>query len=222
MMKKLLCLLLVFSLLTVPALAIKGQVADPEELPYIPTEGGPSAWAVSEIEAAAAAGLIPQLTGSPAYQDSITREQFAELAATLVLVCTGEDSTPDSPAGFTDCTNPLVGFAAECGIVNGVGDGKFNPAATTNREQIAAMVARSITYLETECSADVTTEAGSIEKFSDKAAVSAWAAESMGILAANGIFKGTSDTTLSPKNPCTVEQSILLCYRVYRLFAEAV
>ena len=47
MLKKLICLLLVFSLLTVPALAIKGQVADPEELPYIPTAGGPSAWAVS-------------------------------------------------------------------------------------------------------------------------------------------------------------------------------
>lgn len=220
MLKKLICLLLVFSLLTVPALAIKGQVADPEELPYIPTAGGPSAWAVSEIEAAAAAGLIPELTGKPGYQDSITREQFAELAARLVTVCADAD-----PAGavstFTDCDNASVRFAADCGIVNSVGEGRFNPTAKTNREQIAAMVARAVAYLEEDGKVDVTPKTGSIEGFADKASVSSWAAESMGVLAANGIFKGTSDTTLSPKKQCTVEQSILLCYRVYELFTDA-
>lgn len=220
MLKKLVCLLLVVALLTVPALAIKGQVADPEELPYIPTAGGPSAWAVSEIEAAAAAGLIPDLTGDPGYQDSITREQFAELAAQLVQVCA--DANPAAAVStFTDCQNESVRFAADCGIVNGVGDGKFNPTAKTNREQIAAMVARAVGYLEKDLGVDVTPKAGSIEGFADKASVSSWAAESMGLLAANGIFKGTSDTTLSPKNQCTVEQSILLCYRVYLLFADA-
>ena len=221
MLKKLVCVLLVVALLTVPALAIKGQVADPDTLPYIPSEGGPSAWAVSEMEAAAAAGLIPQLTGSPAYQDPITRQQFAELAANLVLVCTGQDAKPDAPAGFTDCVNPLVGFAADCGIVNGVGGGRFNPDAVTNREQIAAMVARSAAYLESVSGTRLMPKAGSIAGFADQASVSSWAVEAMGLLAANGIFKGTSDTTLSPKSPCTVEQSILLCSRVYRLFADA-
>lgn len=219
MLKKLICLLLVFSLLTVPALAIKGQVADPEELPYIPTAGGPSAWAVSEIEAAAAAGLIPELTGKPGYQDSITREQFAELAARLVTVCAGVD-LEGAVSTFTDCQNESVRFAADCGIVNGVGDGKFNPSAKTNREQIAAMVARAVAYLEEDRGVDVTPKAGSIDGFLDKNTVSVWAAESMGVLASNGIFKGTSDTALSPKKQCTVEQSILLCYRVYQLFTD--
>ena len=220
MLKKLVCLLLVFSLLTVPALAIKGQVADPEELPYIPTAGGPSAWAVSEIEAAAAAGLIPELTGKPGYQDSITREQFAELAARLVTVCADVD-LEGAVSTFTDCDNASVRFAADCGIVNGVGEGRFNPTAKTNREQIAAMVARAVAYLKEDSKVDVTPKTGSIEGFTDKASVSSWAADSMGVLAANGIFKGTSDTTLSPKKQCTVEQSILLCYRVYELFTDA-
>ena len=37
----------------------------------------PSDWAKSEVELALAAGLIPKLTGNPAYTDTITREQFA-------------------------------------------------------------------------------------------------------------------------------------------------
>lgn len=219
MLKKLICLLLVFSLLTVPALALKGQVADPEDLPYIPTANGPSAWAVSEVQAAAAAGLIPDLTGNPGYRDPITREQFAELAARLVEVCAGAEPGA-AVSTFTDCDNESVRFAADCGIVNGVGGGRFNPKATTNREQIAAMVARAVAYLETDRGVDVTPKEGSIAGFADKGSVSSWAAESMGLLAANGIFKGTSDTALSPKKSCTVEQSILLCYRVYGLFAE--
>ena len=219
MLKKLVCVLLVVALLTVPALAIKGQVADPEDLPYIPTAGGPSAWALSEYEAAAAAGLIPDLTGNPGCQDSITREQFAELAARLVTVCADVD--PEGAVStFTDCRNESVRFAADCGIVNGVGGGRFNPTAKTNREQIAAMVARAVAYLEKDLGVDVTPKAGSIEGFADKASASSWAAESMGVLAANGIFKGTSDTSLSPNKQCTVEQSILLCYRVYQLFAQ--
>ena len=69
MIKKLVCLLLVLATLAMPALALKGQVANPEELPYIPSEGGPSSWAVSEIEKAAAAGIVLHLvpTGGHLY-----------------------------------------------------------------------------------------------------------------------------------------------------------
>lgn len=57
--------------------------------------------------------------------------------------------------------------------------------------------------------------------FTDQAQVSTWALEGMGTLAANGIMAGTSATTLSPKNACTVEQSILLVYRVYEKYQSA-
>ena len=41
-MKKLICMLLSLSLFCAPELAIKGEVVDPNELPYIPSEGCPS------------------------------------------------------------------------------------------------------------------------------------------------------------------------------------
>ncbi len=101
----------------------------------------PSDWAKSGVEAVTAAGLVPALTGNPGFQDTITREQFAEL-----VVCMAEN----------------------------VQGGELDAAG--------------------------------------------WAMEGVGTLAANGIMAGTSATTLSPKEPRTVEQSILLLYRVFRKF----
>lgn len=204
-MKKMLSLLLAFSLLSTPA----ALAADT-----------PSSWAKAEVEAAQAAGLIPTLTGSPAYTDAITREQFAELSVQAITVLSPKgDAFFDAAKAqsFSDCDNPAVGLASAAGVVNGMGGGKFEPKQTTNREQIAAMVYRAVAALnaDKEHPLGLTLAASDLFKFSDKAQVSAWAADSLGALAASGVLNGTSATLISPKESCTVEQAILLLYRVY-------
>lgn len=218
-MKKLFSLLLCLSLLTLPALALKGEVYDPNELPYVMGDSLPSSWAKSEIDLAVDAGLVPELTGFPRYQDNITREQFAELSVNMVKMVIGDKADMSKAKTFSDCTNQNVLEASAFGIVDGVGGGKFAPKQTTTREQIATMLARAITVLEAD-GTDITPAGADLAKFTDKAQVSTWAADSVGLLAANAIMKGTSDTTLSPKAPCTVEQSILLVYRIYKQFPE--
>ena len=172
-----------------------------------------SDWAKDEVEAARAAGLIPDLTGTPNYQDAITREQFAELVVNFMdksyIFFTGGDES------FTDCDNSAVLLAAGAGIVQGVGNGKFDPNATANREQIATMLYRALGYIKTQTGTDLTPKVGSISAYTDKNEVSTWAVEGVGALAANGIMKGTSNTTLSPQSSCTVEQCIILIYRLY-------
>ncbi|MGO5095312.1 S-layer homology domain-containing protein [Agathobaculum sp. LCP25S3_E8] len=220
-MKKLICMLLSLCLFCAPALAIKGEVVDPNELPYIPSEGGPSNWAVSEIESAMQAGLVPVLTGSPKYQEAITREQFAELIVQSVEVMLDQDLEAAPANTFIDSSNPAVLKASQASIVNGVGENKFAPDVTTNREEIATMIARAVKYIEQNNGTDLAPKAASIAGFADQAQVSKWAVEGVGLLAANGIMNGTSATTLSPKESCTVEQSILLCYRLYVKFLAA-
>ena len=177
----------------------------------------PSDWAKSGVEAATAAGLVPALTDSPGYQDTITREQFAELVVCMAEKIQGGELDAAGSA-FNDSSNPAVLKAYATGIVAGVGENRFDPTAKTNREQIATMIARAISNLEVRKGKDITPIASDISKFTDQAQVSGWAAEAMGTLAANGIMAGTSATTLSPKNPCTVEQSILLLYRAFEKF----
>jgi len=219
-MKKIISLLLVLILsfaLTTPALALKGEVVNPEELPFIMNDSSPSSWAVKEINAARAAGLIPDLSGNPKFTDSITRLQFAELVVNMVEKALKQQIDPLPSGRFTDCDDLAIRKAAAAGIVNGMSETTFVPNQTTNREQIATMVARAIAYMEEASGEDMTPSAGSIDKFADKGQVSSWAKDGVGLLAANGIMNGTSATKLSPKNPCTVEQSILLILRVYNL-----
>ena len=176
----------------------------------------PSDWAKSEIDLALDAGLVPNLTGNPKYQDTITREQLAELVSNMLekVLNTQIDSAPTDT--FTDTTNISVLKAYKCGVVNGVGDNLFAPTEITNREQIAAMVFRATEVIKENTGKDLTPVIGSIEKFADKSDISDWAVQSIGELAENGIMNGTSDVTASPKEACTVEQSILLIYRVYK------
>lgn len=218
-MKKIFAALLCVGLLSSSAQAFTVEKLDSSELfsPEIIQKETISSWAEDEVNAAYGAGLIPALTGNPGYTDAITREQFAELVVQFLRTVDPEitDSHTELTM-FDDCQNHIVALAAEVGIVTGVGNNKFAPKQTTNREQIATMIARAIGVLESAKGVDFTPASASMDGFTDKGQVSGWAVEGVGTLAANGIMNGTSATTLSPKNSCTVEQSICLLYRVYQ------
>ncbi len=117
--------------------------------PAMAVQGQPSSWAQSEVEAALTAGLVPELTGDPGYQDTITREQFAELAYRTAQRLNPDAASMGPTKTFTDCDNPTVLLAASAGIVNGTGDGSaFSPNTPTTREQIACMILRTINCAE--------------------------------------------------------------------------
>lgn len=215
-----LCAALAAACVAAPAAAWSAEKQDLTQVEVTVDPGvtsTPSSWAKSEVELAAQAGLIPRLTGNPGYQDDITREQFAELVTCLVEKVTGGQLTAAADGTFSDTSNAAVLKAAQAGIITGTGNGLFAPALTTNREQIAAMVYRAAQYLKEQTGKDLTPAAGSVDKFTDRDQISSWAVDGVGALAANSIMNGTSATTAGPQISCTVEQSILLLYRVYQL-----
>ena len=221
MMRRVMTLLLVLMMIlglacsTASAWTITKADWDKVEVDY-----GASNWAKSTMELAAEAGLIPQLTGNPGFKDTITREQFAELAVNMVTVALGEAPNAEGAPEFTDCDNTQVKLAAAAHIVSGVGNNKFNPKAETNREQIATMVKNSMNYILSETGVDLAPNQGSLDSYNDKAQVSRWAVPGMEALTANGIMSGTGGNNLSPKRSCTVEQSIFMLYQVYANYME--
>ncbi len=149
----------------------------------------------------------------------ITRRRFAELAANLVEQVTGQEITPLPEGHFKDTDDLWVRKAAALGLVNGIDDGsRFSPNGYISREQLSAVLCRTITYLEGQTGVEVLPTSGDLSGYSDGDQVSAWAREPMAALCAAGILQGTSDTTLSPKDTTTVEQAILLTLRAYQLF----
>jgi len=175
-----------------------------------------SPWAEDAVQKAGALGLVTENT-SRCYPFAITREKFAELSANLMEKVTGQELDLGG-FPFADSGNRWVRKAAQAGLVEGVGDGRtFAPMDTLTREQMAVMLVRAIRVLEERQGITVLT-AGDLDGYEDAGEVSSWATEAMGALTASGLLQGTSPTTLSPQDPVTVEQAIVLTYRTYQLF----
>lgn len=172
-----------------------------------------SAWALDELTQAENSGLIPGFSTPFSFPGPVTRLQFAELVVNMVERLTGEPLTPAAADTFSDTQNISVLKAYQAGLVNGTGAGLYDPDAQASREQIATLLYRAIVYLEEKTGAKLLTGTGSLTAFSDAAQVSSWAQVGVGALSANGIMAGTSQSTLSPQDNCSVEQAIILILR---------
>ena len=217
-MKKIIGFLLVSCMLCTSAMAFEFELLDKKDIftPETIESDAVSDWAKEVFYTANELGLVPSLTDNPAFTGTITREQFAELVVNMAEKVLEKELDAAPSDTFSDTTNPSVLKAYQAGIIAGVGNGNFAPKLTTNREQIATMIHRAAQYIAEQTGKNVTPKAGSVEKFTDQGDISNWAAESVGTLVANGIMAGTSAATVSPKDTCTVEQSILMIYRVYQ------
>lgn len=77
------------------------------------------------------------------------------------------------------------------------------------------MIWRTVKYIQKETNKEKLTNGGDILGFIDAGDVSDHASEAIAALAKYDIMKGTSETELSPKSACTVEQSVILIYRTF-------
>lgn len=173
-----------------------------------------SSWAKSEIEKADELGLVTSGLGL-VYTKDITRGQFAELVVNMAEKATSKTITPADSKTFEDTEDIWVLKAFGSGIVTGVSKTKFEPDTLITREQIATMLYRAITYIEKEKSKEYVSKNQILDGYIDKDIVSSWALTATGVLANNEIMKGTSDTSLSPKQNASIEQCIILVYRLY-------
>lgn len=178
----------------------------------------PSDWAKNEVTAAQSAGLGVGLAGDPGWQDQATRLQFAQIAVQMVEKATGKalDAAPAST--FADCSDSAVLKAYQAGIVNGTDASSFTPNGALTRETLATMLWRALDYVRQNGGTIGMAPAGNLNAYTDAGNVSDWAREAVTALNANAIMQGTSSSTLAPKNPCTVEQSVILAYRTLQKF----
>ena len=181
------------------------QPVPAEPAPAIPASDGPSGWAKEEVEAAIAAGIVP-LSLQSDYRQSTTRAEFCALAAALYERLMGEIT---ERTGFTDTSDENVEKMAALGVVNGVGEGRFDPDARLTREQAATMLARLAAAMGKPMEKQTAA-------FADADGVSPWAAEAVGQMQASGVMNGTGEDRFSPKGEYTREQSIITMLRLVR------
>jgi hypothetical protein len=171
-----------------------------------------SEWAIPELYKALIYGFITNRINDN-MKDSITREEFCEVAVTLFEKLTGETATYGKNH-FTDTTNPEIFKAFEIGIVNGVGNGKFAPNNLVTRQEISVMLYRVIVL----CEENPDFSFDDVPKFKDEDQIASWSITPMRFMYKNGIIKGTGDGTMDPLGNTSREQAVLLVVRTYEKY----
>ena len=196
---------------------VAGSAPDPSAAPAQPaptaqpnTTERPSSWAEAQVNAAISAGIVPAALQS-AYTRNATRAEFCALATALY-----ESSVGMPVAGrttFTDTADENVEKMAFLGVVNGVGNGKFDPDAPLTREQAATMLSRL-------ASAAGKPMEGLFPSFADENSISSWARSAVAQMQRSGVMNGVGDNRFDPAGPYTREQSILTMFRLQALLIK--
>ena len=168
---------------------------------------GPSGWAQENVTRAIGLGLVPASFQSN-YQQPTTRAEFAALAVTLYETVTG--SVIAGRLTFSDTNDLSVQKAAFIGVVQGVGNNRFNPGGTLNRQEAATMLSRLAEAVGSPLPNSQFSAA-----FSDMGGVAPWARVAVGQVQEAGIMQGTGNNMFSPTGSYTREQSIATMLRLF-------
>ena len=181
------------------------KYAAPEVTPVHPIAEVPSDWAQEAYAAAVEAGIVPDALMSK-FTQATTRAEFCALATALYEKLVGEEI--EERATFDDTDDVNVEKMAALKVVNGVGEGKFNPDAKLTREQAATMLSRLANALEKPMPEEAAT-------FADNDKVSDWAIDAVGHVQAAEIMSGVGNNTFAPADDYTREQSIITMMRMF-------
>lgn len=170
----------------------------------------PSYWAADEIVRANELDIVPQTLLSH-YQDAINREEFAQLTKQTLCVIDPalSDTTLDSQY-FSDTDSDAVMFCATLGIVNGYGDGTFQPSLKIKRQEAAKML-----YMAAYTLGKATTCQDGLHVFADSEDISTWAYLYVQWVYEAGIMQGIGENQFDPFGTYTREQAVLTMLRLY-------
>lgn len=179
-----------------------------------------SGWAVPGYQSASEAGLVSYSVVSNNLKDSITREEFCELAMNLYKKLTNEDLPVPAGSPFVDTDSVAVAQAYNYGIVQGTSDTTFTPDRLVTREEMAKMLVSTLTASEVVFNIADGADVAYISNFTDGNKVSSWAMSSVNTALNYELMTGVSDTTLEPLTATSREQAIVSVNRSYEKFAS--
>ncbi len=126
------------------------------------------------------------------------------MLVTILYRLEGEPTVAGT-SGFTDVVDgewyaDAVTWAAQNGIVNGLGDGLYGVHNTLTREQMAAILYRYAQYKGYDVSVGASTN---ILSYTDAQEIGEWAVEAMQWANGAGLITGVTESTLAPQSDST-------------------
>ena len=174
----------------------------------------PSDWAKEDVEKAVKLNLFSENISS-AYQENINRQEICEIAIKLYEALSGKSAESKYESPFIDTQNPSIIIANELKIVEGRGEGIFDPYGTATRQEICVILYRALQAAKPEYDLSLRSE----YPFSDENDIAPWAKKAVDYLNATGIINGVGNSRFDPKGTTTLEMAIVLSKRMYEKFS---
>jgi len=170
-------------------------------------------WARRSIEVMAAKHITRGLTETQFGPGKmVTRAEFATLLVkTLGLKPRGVDVFKDVPADAW--YNGGVRAAYHAGLVEGRGEGRFDPSAPITRQEMASLIIKA--YMN-KTGENLNEHRTSQEiRFTDEQHVASWAHWSVILANALGLMQGFGDESFRPEETSTRAQAIVVLKKLY-------
>lgn len=180
----------------------------------IPASDTSNHWAAEHIDFVMARRLFTVYGGNSfAPNDTMTRYMFVQSLANA----DGVDLSAYTTSRFKDVTSdmPAVEWAADAGIITGVGDGRFDPGGTVTREQMAVILVK---YMRLK---GVMPEANTVsDAFADESTISSWAIDSVNAIRSLGIITGKPGNLFDPKTMTTRAEAATVIVKFITFIAK--
>lgn len=171
-------------------------------------------WYSRYVSSMASKGIINGV-GNGLYQPDrkITRAEFAKLIACMIDLKTvyTKEFADIKPASWY---YEAVSACADAGIVNGIGNGKFDPNGYITRQDMAVMIARTLRYIN---GYEISVQDAAELKFADKDEISDYAKNAIGACVKFGILNGTDTNCFVPKNNATRAEVAKVIYSLFKM-----
>jgi transglutaminase-like putative cysteine protease len=181
-------------------------------------ENTPSDWAQEDVLGAIVKGLVPYAQQRK-YKEAISRENIVDMIVVMLEKVKGksideiaaENGVSVEENRFSDTNSRNVDACFSLGVVNGVGEGLFNPDGNLTRAEMIAMINRTANLFGIETN-------GCEYTFDDTA--DHWVNGEIGWSVHAEIINGVGDNKFAPDIQLTKEQAILILYRACGIFEK--
>lgn len=166
-----------------------------------------AAFILTAVHTAVAANVQKPLYSEMKNSPNATRSEFCTLAYNLLNVRLGTEFT-DETGMFVDTDKAEINTLASLGIINGRGNGIFDPDGLITREEAARILCSLMDYMGIEDREIVD------EQFKDFDTVSDWAKEYVAKVGRNEIMEGNGDGY----SISAVKDSVTIPYDTFHLY----
>jgi hypothetical protein len=173
-------------------------------------------WAQQQITDLAASGVLRGVTPTEFLPNAdITRAQFATMLDGILKLSPQQGAGPsfsDVAPGAWYYDN--VSAAVYAGLISGYGGGLFGPDDPVTREQMAAMVARTLLRQTKMTPPAQPAIATILARFQDQGSISGWARADVALAVQQGIIQGKTGGALAPQAKATRAEAAVMIWQL--------